>query len=199
MYKNLDRGLLAGQQVINRYQDAQYAHNLIAQEAKNQLAEADLQRKQGLLGNLQASFATEQADYQGILDDPSIPQEIKLAAMDKLHGLRTMNAGISIANVDDFSKLYTPYAGMESPAKLINQQKIAKIKADAMFGLADAQNKYRTYLENLKSDNRIEEENQKNFETKVDRNRASEILTGGALVPSILGLFGGGNDTSFGY
>ena len=133
MYKGLTRGLRAGQQTVNRYQDAQYAHNLIAQEAKNQLAEADLARKQGLLGKLQSSFETQQANYQGILDDPSIPQEIKLAAMDKLGALQTMSAGISIGNVDDFSKLYTPYAGMESPAKLLNQQKIAKVKADAML------------------------------------------------------------------
>lgn len=199
MYKGLTQGLQAGQQTVNRYQDAQYAHNLIAQEAKNQLAEADLSRKQGLLSKLQSSFETQQANYQGILDDPSIPQEIKLAAMDKLAGLQTMNAGISIANVDDFSKLYTPYAGMESPAKLLNQQKIAKVKADAMFALADAQNRHRIYLENLKSENRTEEENQKNFTDKVDRSRAAEILTGGTLVPVIQGLFSGGNDTSFGY
>lgn len=199
MYKGLTQGLQAGQQTVNRYQDAQYAHNLIAQEAKNQLAEADLSRKQGLLSKLQSSFETQQANYQGILDDPSIPQEIKLAAMDKLAGLQTMNAGISIANVDDFSKLYTPYAGMESPAKLLNQQKIAKVKADAMFALADAQNRHRIYLENLKSENRTEEENQKNFTDKVDRSRAAEILTGGTFGSAIQGLFSGGNDTSFGY
>jgi hypothetical protein len=199
MYKGLTQGLQAGQQTANRYQDAQYAHNLIAQEAKNQLAEADLQRKQGLLANLQASFATQQANYQGILDDPSIPQEIKLAAMDKLGGLQTMNAGISIGNVDDFSKLYTPFAGMESPAKLLNQQKIAKVKADAMFALADAQNKNRIYLENLKSENRTDEENQKNFNDKVDQNRAAGILTGGSFVNAIQNLYSGGDDTSFGY
>lgn len=199
MYKGLTQGLQAGQQTVNRYQDAQYAHNLIAQEAKNQLAEADLSRKQGLLGKLQSSFETQQANYQGILDDPSIPQEIKLAAMDKLAGLQTMNAGISIANVDDFSKLYTPYAGMESPAKLLNQQKIAKVKADAMFALADAQNRNRIYLENLKSENRTEEENQKSFSDKVDQNRAAGILTGGTFGSAIQGLFGGGSDTSFGY
>jgi hypothetical protein len=101
--KNLTKGLQAGNQSVQKYFNAQYAHNLIAQEAKNQQAEADLQRRQSLLANLKASFAEQQARYQSILDNPSTPREIKLAAMEKLGNLEIMNAGLSIANVDNLS------------------------------------------------------------------------------------------------